>query len=146
LGSDLTQDDGAFFDGKPEDFTWKLVGEKEMYRLADPAGLKGAVRRTALAGGGWQTRYDTGPFVGFEDPSYKAAPSAPIAAVLAKRKLWVVEAVPKDRFYLYGKIELYVDQEGFLGAWNRKFSWQGELLADFVPIAGVSMEATAADG
>jgi hypothetical protein len=67
-------------------------------------------------------------------------------AVLAKRKLWIVEAVPKDRYYLYGKIELYVDQEGFLGAWNRKFSWKGELLADFVPIAGASMERTAADG
>src|ERR1700690_883123 len=27
LGSDLSQDDGAYFDGKVEDFTWKLVGE-----------------------------------------------------------------------------------------------------------------------
>ena len=27
LGSDMSQDDGTFFEGKPEDFTWKLVGE-----------------------------------------------------------------------------------------------------------------------
>jgi Protein of unknown function (DUF1329) len=26
LGSDMSQDDGTFFDGKPEDFSWKLVG------------------------------------------------------------------------------------------------------------------------
>jgi len=146
LGSDLTQDDGAFFDGKPEDFTWKLAGETEMYRLADPHSLKGDVEVKPFPGGGWQTHYKPGPFVGFEDASWKGAPWAPIGAVLAKRKLWIIEAVPKDRYYLYGKIELYVDQEGFLGAWNRKFSWQGELLADFVPIGGVSMDAAAADG
>jgi hypothetical protein len=146
LGSDLTQDDGAFFDGKPEDFTWKLVGEKELYRLADRAALDGKVARKPLPGGGWQVRYENGPFVGFEEPSWKGAPWAPIAAVLAKRKLWVVEAIPKDRYYLYGKIELYVDKEGFVGAWNRKFSWQGELLSDFAPIAGPTSEATAADG
>src|SRR5439155_9043 len=27
LGSDMSQDDGPFFDGKPEDFDWKLKGE-----------------------------------------------------------------------------------------------------------------------
>ena len=27
LGSDMSQDDGSYFDGKPEDFEWKLVGE-----------------------------------------------------------------------------------------------------------------------
>jgi hypothetical protein len=36
--------------------------------------------------------------------------------------------VPKDKYYLYGKIQLYVDKETFQGAWNRKFSWTGELL------------------
>ncbi len=146
LGSDLTQDDGGFFDGKPEDFTWKLTGETEMYRLADPFGLKGAVKRSPLPGGGWEGRYEPGPFVGFEDPSWKGSPWAPVAAVLAKRKLWILEAVPKDRYYLYGKLELYVDQETFQGAWNRKFSWSGELLADFVPLAGPTSAATAGDG
>jgi hypothetical protein len=43
LGSDLSQDDGPFFDGKPEDFTWKLVGETEMLRLTDPYSLNGDV-------------------------------------------------------------------------------------------------------
>ena len=34
LGSDMSQDDGPFFDGKPEDFEWKLVGRKDQFRLA----------------------------------------------------------------------------------------------------------------
>ncbi|TMA40087.1 MAG: DUF1329 domain-containing protein, partial [Deltaproteobacteria bacterium] len=29
LGSDTSQDDGFFFDGKPEDFTWKVTGHKD---------------------------------------------------------------------------------------------------------------------
>ncbi len=28
LGSDMSQDDGPFFDGKPEDFTWTLQGHR----------------------------------------------------------------------------------------------------------------------
>jgi hypothetical protein len=39
-----------------------------------------------------------------------------------------VEGKPKDRYYLYGRIELYIDKVTYQGAWNRKFSWQGELL------------------
>ena len=146
LGSDLTQDDGAFFDGKPEDFTWKLAGETEMYRLADPGSLKGETQRKPLPGGGWQGQYKPGPFIGVESPGWQGAPWAPVAPVLAKRKLWIIEAVPKDKYYLYGKIELYIDKEGFVGAWNRKFSWNGELLSVFVPVSGPTLEATASDG
>ena len=35
LGSDMTQDDGAYFDGKVQDFTWKLVGEQDLLVLFD---------------------------------------------------------------------------------------------------------------
>ena len=41
LGSDMSQDDGPFFDGKPEDFTWTLKGEKDMLRIVDPLNLQG---------------------------------------------------------------------------------------------------------
>ena len=40
LGSDMSQDDGPFFDGKPEDFTWTLKGETRaaaLRRSAQPA-------------------------------------------------------------------------------------------------------------
>ena len=36
--------------------------------------------------------------------------------------------MPHDRYYLYGKLELWIDAESWIGAWNRKFSWKGELL------------------
>src|SRR5436309_3213761 len=41
LGSDMSQDDGPFFDGKPEDFDWKLKGEVDQLRFVDPGNLEG---------------------------------------------------------------------------------------------------------
>ena len=40
----------------------------------------------------------------------------------------MIEAIPRDKYYLYGKLELWIDAETWDGAWNRKFSWQGELV------------------
>ena len=39
LGSDMSQDDGPFFDGKPEDFEWKLVGKRDGLRIVDPGAV-----------------------------------------------------------------------------------------------------------
>ena len=146
LGSDMTQNDGPFFDDKPEDFTWKLVGETEMYRLADPNSLKGEAKREVLPDGGWRAKFAPGPIAGFEDSNWKGVPWAPVGPVLAKRKCWIVEAVPKDRYYLYGKVQLYIDKETFQGAWNRKFSWTGELLNTSMGGGYKNAESIAPDG
>jgi hypothetical protein len=129
LGSDMSQDDGAFFDGKPEDFVWKLVGEKDQLVLADPYRLAGGCEApTALPDGGWQTPFKQVPMSGFQDEAWTGIAWAPVAHVLVPRRTWVIEGVPKDRYYLYGRIELYIDTTTFQGSWNRKFSWKGELL------------------
>jgi hypothetical protein len=129
LGSDQSQDDGFFFDGKPEDFVWKITGHKEQLRLVDPYSITGKVERKPLPGGGWRTvLYNNDKSVGYMLKDWKGIAWAPAAAGLAKRKFWVLEGVPKDKYYLYGKIELWVDDETWQGAWNRKFSWQGDLL------------------
>jgi hypothetical protein len=41
LGSDISGDDGFFFDGKPEDFTWELVGKRDAFRIVDPKSVSG---------------------------------------------------------------------------------------------------------
>jgi hypothetical protein len=129
LGSDLSQDDGAFFDGKPESFTWKLVGAREDYVLADPASLAGTVVRTAQPKGGYAEEWAPGQkVVGYQDKSWTGVAWAPIAPVLVRRKLWVVEARPRDPYYLFHRIEIALDQETFQGAWSRKFDAQGGLL------------------
>jgi hypothetical protein len=129
LGSDQSQDDGPFFDGKAEDFIWKIVGHREQLRIVDPDSLAGKVQRRALPDGGWRTvAINNDRSVGYMVDGWSGVAWAPTAGALAKRKFWVIEGVPKDKYYLYGKIELWIDDQSWQGAWNRKFSWQGELL------------------
>jgi hypothetical protein len=128
LGSDMSQDDGPFFDGKPEDFVWKLVGERETLALADPYRLKRDCVSEALPGGGWSTTFKDVPMSGFQKPGWDGVAWAPVSHVLLRRPVWVIEGVPKDKYYLYGKMQLYIDRETYQGSWNRKFSWKGELL------------------
>jgi hypothetical protein len=142
----MSQDDGPFFDGKPEDFDWKLVGEGEMLRLVDPYSLRGETKAVPLPEGGWRTPFRPPPFAGFEDPTWKGNPWAPVSAALARRKYWVIEAVPKDKYYLYGKIQLYFDKENFQGMWNRKYSWTGENLNTSMGLGYLNAKRIAPDG
>jgi hypothetical protein len=144
LGSDLSQDDGNFFDGKPQDFTWKLVGAREALVLADPASFTGAVARTARPDGGIEETWPTDQkVVGYQDPEWRGVAWAPRAPVLVRRKLWIVEAAPRDPYYLFPRIELGLDQETFAGATSRKFDAQGGLLRSlqFLAYASQPIEA-----
>ena len=138
LGSDMSQDDGPFFDGKPEDFTWKLVGERDALRLVDPFSLNGETHRVKLPGGGWRGLFKRMPMVGFQDPEWKGVPWAPLNFGLARRRHWVIEGVPKDAYYLFGKIQLYIDKETYHGAYNRKFNWNGEHVNTYTVFADLN--------
>lgn len=81
--------------------------------------------RTDIPEGGWRETLRKVPTSGFDDPNWNGVPWAPIGPERAKRKMWIIEGVPRDKYYLYGKIQLYIDEETFQGAWNRKFSWSG---------------------
>jgi hypothetical protein len=131
MGSDMAQDDGQYFDGKPEDFDWKVVAEKEMLGLADGASYSGDVELRALPGGGWRIVWNDRPWVGFEDPSWQGLTWAPVEAVLAKRPFWVIEGTPKDRYYLFGKLVLRFDKDTYKGYWSSKYDWKGSLLMTY---------------
>lgn len=132
LGSDISGDDGFFFDGKPEDFQFKLIGKRDALRIVDPNAVSGPIPITPVPGGGWNIVTDLNPpTAGFWLPGWKGVPWAPTDSALAKRPMWIVEAIPKDKYYLYGRIELWIDAETWDGAWNRKFSWSGELVHNY---------------
>jgi len=148
LGSDMSQDDGPFFDGKVEDFEWKLIGATDTLRYVDPYSLEG--RRSTevwLPKGGWRTQWpgDVKVF-GVQDPTWKGIGWAPIGPQLAVRPMWIIEATPKDKYYLYGKVQLYVDRESYQGAYNRKFSWNGELLNTYYVLGYTSTKYVRPDG
>jgi len=146
LGSDISGDDGFCFDGKPEDFTWKLLGRRDGLRFVDPNSVAGPVPAEPLPGGGWSiVTMLNPPTVGWRTPGWTGVDWAPVDLALAKRPFWVVEAVPRDKYYLYGRIEVWVDTETWDGALNRKFSWQGELVNTYQLAARINQRATPAE-
>lgn len=128
LGSDLSQDDGGFFDGKPEDFTFRLVGREDQLVLFDPHAIRGDYDARPLNGAGWRVVWKDAPRIGLDDPTWKGVAWAPAGAVLGKRPVWVVEASPRDPNYLYERIELRLDAESYQGAWVSKFDRAGQLV------------------
>jgi hypothetical protein len=146
LGSDMSQDDGPFFDGKAEDFEWTMKGSKNMLRLVDPLSLEGKSEQEWLPGGGWRAQWPDLPFIGYMKDDWQGVPWASATGALALRPMWVIEAVPKDKYYLYGKMELYVDKITYQGAWNSKYSWKGELLNTYQVMAFIPAELQRPDG
>jgi hypothetical protein len=130
LGSDESPDDGPFFDGKVEDFEWKVVGQSDQLRFSEETNLKGQAKATWVEGEGWNVEWPDVPFLGYMDRNWRGIAWAPTgAASLSKRRFWILEGVPHDKYYLYGKLQLYIDAITYRGAWVRKFGWKNELLA-----------------
>lgn len=142
LGSDISGDDGFFFDGKPEDFEWKLVGRRDALRIVDPNAVKGDLAVPPVPGGGWVVLTDLNPpTAGYWMKGWTGVPWAPTDAALAKRPMWVIEAVPRDKYYLYGRLELWIDAETWDGAWNLKYSWSGDLVHSYQSQARINQRA-----
>ncbi len=134
LGSDLTQDDGPYFDGKVEDFTWKLVGEQDLLVLFDAPSFTRPADLERLPDGGWRMIIPGGARVGFQQPGWAGAPWCPVQEILIRRPHWVVEAVPKDPYYLFGRLVFRFDKELFLGSYSSKYDWQGNLIGSYSAI------------
>ena len=47
------------------------------------------------------------------------------------RPVWIVEAVPKNPYYLYGKQVMYFDKDNFRGYWKSKYDWKGNVLMNY---------------
>jgi hypothetical protein len=150
LGSDLSQDDGNFFDAKPEDFTWKTIGVRDGLRFVDPYSIKGEGGKQVWVNsptGGWRQDWSLGvPAAGYQKEGWKGVGWAPVSGALAKRKFWVIEGVPHDRYYLYGKLELWIDTESWIGSFNRKFSWKGEAMNTYQANGYLNHPAQTPDG
>jgi hypothetical protein len=131
LGSDLSLDDGPLFDAKPEDFTYRLLGRHDQLVLVDPYSLRSEAELVPLPGGGFRTVWKDVPRIGADDPGWQGLPWAPVSAQLARRPTWVVEAVPKDPHYLYGRLMLRLDTETYRGSWVSKYDRAGALMASY---------------
>jgi uncharacterized protein DUF1329 len=134
LGSDMTQDDGAYFDGKVQDFTWKLIGSQDLLVPFDRPSFEEAAQLERLPAGGWRMLIPARPRLGAEVPGWKGAPWCPTEEVLIRRPAWIVEAVPKDQYYRFGKLILRFDKDTFMGSYASKYDWSGNLISSFSAI------------
>lgn len=90
-----------------------------------PEALDGTVKFLPGAGGkGWQFETPVAQY-GWRDPSWKGLAWAPLDSALVARPTWVVAATPKDRYYLFGKIMLWIDRETYKISNVVKYDWQG---------------------
>jgi hypothetical protein len=139
LGSDIAQDDGSYFDGKPEDFTWKLVGEGHILLLIDrTAVLEQKHQLKRLPEGGTEATDSLRPRFAYQMTDSAGHPWRPLAEqfILVKRAAWIVEGTPKDPYYLFGKLLLRFDKETWRGTYNSKYDWKGEILNSYLPTYG----------
>ena len=139
LGSDMSQDDGSYFDGKPEDFQWKLVGDGEILVFFDrQAIVEQRYSIQPLPDGGFEGRDSGAPRFAYQTEGWSGLAWAPLQPryILIKRPVWIVEGTPNDKYYLYGKIVLRFDKESWRGSYNSKYDWQGNIMATYLPVYG----------
>ncbi len=136
LGSDISLDDGSFFDGKPEDFVFRLVEQRDQLVIMDPYSVRGEGEILPVDGGGWRIFWKDVPRIGADAPDWKGLPWAPVSAVLVRRPLWIVEAIPRDPNYLYGRILLRFDAETYQGSFASKYDRAGMLLMSYQASTG----------
>lgn len=122
FGSDLSLDKFECFDGKIEDFTWRLVGRQTM--LVPLVGAEPSIQSAI-------SQVATVPMpsmrAAFEIEGSRGAPWLVIESLtMTPRPVWIVEGAPRDKSYLVGKLVLYVDQDLFRTYWRLDYSWQGE--------------------
>lgn len=146
LGTDVCADDGNFFDGKPQEFEWRLVEQREALRAFDPDAVAGRCKPQPVPGGGFEVVGKERDYYGFEQREWTGLPWAIPDAVLAKRKVWVVEGRPRDKYYLFGRIELWVDAETWDGSYHRKFGWTGDHVATYQVLGTINQPTGGPDG
>jgi hypothetical protein len=141
MGSDICLDDGQFFDGKPEDFTFRLRERRDQLVLMDPHGLRGEAEIVAVEGGGWRIVWKDVPRIGADVAGWQGLPWAPVSAVLVRRPVWIVEATPRDPNYLYGRLLLRFDAETYHGSFVSKYDRAGTLLLSYQASCGAYASA-----
>ena len=110
IGSDECVDDVNGYDGKVSAFDWKLVRVQEGLM----AFLPGVYPFVQNRYGEWETTKDVKKVVyGYEDPEWQGAPWAPTNLEWVKRKVFIVEMTPKDRYYNYGTHYIWISPETY---------------------------------
>jgi len=123
FGTDLTNDDAAGWNATNTSAKWRLLEEKiillpKAYYVAEHPD-----QFVEQSDGSWKAAPGIGNMKwGYADPEWKGAKWAPLHAVWIPRKVYVIEAIPVDPYYNYGRFHLYVDKESMTTSYNMIFN------------------------
>ncbi|MBU3947898.1 MAG: DUF1329 domain-containing protein [Proteobacteria bacterium] len=126
MGSDSWMDMNFMWGGKTSTMKWEYVGEKT---ILAPFTSPNMIPVKELPDGSMTRAYPyTGnhPKCGYEDPNWKGASWAPLNITYVPRKVWIVEQMPKDPYYNWGKHVNYVDQESYTIWYKEVYDRAGE--------------------
>lgn len=146
LGGMFARDDYYVWAGKVPYMNWKLIGEQDMLVPITPGGIEmplstappspkkfqgdpqlisrdtgiphGQVARSVL-------KAEEAFTMGYDTPGFQGAAWWPTNVRFAKRRCWVVEATPKDPYYVYGRRIGYVDKHAYWAYWGELYDRAG---------------------
>jgi Protein of unknown function (DUF1329) len=141
LGTEFTQDDGTpSYNGKIEMMEWKYVGTgvalMPVSRTPEQAADDYVARVTYDAihtqrseyknvPGSFQQRYKKVTFGNMESPQ-KYASFWAVDLLWVPVPVYIVEAMPKDPYYNYGRQIYYLEQNSFVPNWKQIYNRSGE--------------------
>jgi len=112
-GSDFVNDDSNGWFGKNTTMTWKVLDKKVVLVPMVNWALKEPLTAKKQPDGAWLVdRSKEPPTEGFTDPEYDGAPWMLTNFKFAPREVYVIESIPKDPYYNYGRTIYYFDPDG----------------------------------
>ncbi len=129
-GSDMTVDDSRGWGGKNASVKMKLTAQGTF--LAPFASVKKSDLYIEQPDGSILRGKMVSIKKGYEVPGWSGVAWAAVNLKWYPRPMWVIEAIPKDRYYNFGKLVFYVDQENYVLYFKPMYSWSGEYWKTFL--------------
>ena len=167
LGTEYTQDDGTpLYNGKIEMLEWKYVGKG--ITLLPVARGQGQAADDYMARIAYEAQHSThytynqvpGSYeqrykkitLGFQEDPQRYASWWPVDMLWVPVPVYIVEAIPKDPYYNYGRQIFFFEQNSFTPVWKQIYNRNGEywrtgtLFFEFPHFKGDGKEQVCVDG
>ena len=122
MGCDVCIDDIYGFGGQIAEVEWKFIEERVGLMCITDWAAEHTNKMTEQSDGSWVTSSEEKLLKpGYMVEGFKGAAWAPVNAVWVPRTFYVIQGTPKDRYYNYGKFNLWFDKQTYMP--NYKVIW-----------------------
>jgi len=126
MGADSCIDDGDGWSGHVESMKWTFIDEKIMLIPKFELDVKETQTLKRNSKGLWDYYNPDGQKFGYEEAGWTGEPWAFTNSLWVPREVRIVEAIPLDPYYAYGKLILYIDKLTRLNVYTMKYTKAGE--------------------